>query len=244
MVKNPPVGLGEPVFDKLEADLSKALMSIGAIRGIEIGNGFEAARLRGSQNNDPMYFDRKTGRVRTRTNNAGGIAGGISNGEDIILRIAVKPPSSIKKEQETVTISGKSARITVEGRHDPCICPRVVPVAESMVALTLLDHLTRQRLLRSKKALQELRDTVDLIDTNIVLLLTERQVLVEQIGELKKRKKAKIVDQKEGEADTSGNSSPSRDLWGWTKNSRANCFRRSSILHDPRKSRLLERCGS
>jgi chorismate synthase len=196
VVKNPPVGLGEPVFDKLEADLSKALMSIGAIKGIEIGNGFAAARLRGSQNNDPMYFDRNTGRVRTRTNNAGGIAGGISNGEDIVLRIAVKPPSSIKKEQETVTISGESARITVEGRHDPCICPRVVPVAESMVALTLLDHLTRQRLLRSKKALQELRDTVDLIDTNIVLLLTERQVLVEQIGELKKRKKAKIVDRK------------------------------------------------
>jgi len=196
IVKNPPVGLGEPVFDKLEADLSKALMSIGAIKGIEIGNGFAAARLKGSQNNDPMYFDEKSRRVRTRTNNAGGIAGGISNGEDIVLRIAVKPPSSIKKEQETVTVSGQKAKISVEGRHDPCICPRVVPVAESMVALTLLDHLTRQRLLRRKKAIQDLRDTVDLVDTNIVLLLTERQALVGQIGTLKKRKKAKIVDKK------------------------------------------------
>jgi chorismate synthase len=196
VVKNPPVGLGEPVFDKLEADLSKALMSIGAIKGIEIGNGFGAARLKGSQNNDPMFFDKQAGRVRTRTNNAGGIAGGISNGEDIILRIAVKPPSSIRKEQETVTISGESAKISVEGRHDPCICPRVVPVAESMVALTLYDHLTRQRLLRAKNALQDLRDTVDLIDTNIVLLLTERQALVGQIGALKKRKKTKIVDKK------------------------------------------------
>jgi len=196
VVKNPPVGLGEPVFDKLEADLSKALMSIGAIKGIEVGNGFAAARLKGSQNNDPMYLDKKTGRVRTRTNNAGGIAGGISNGEDIILRIAVKPPSSIRKEQETVTIEGKSAKISVEGRHDPCICPRVVPVAESMVALTLFDHLTRHRLLRGKTGIQELRDTIDLIDTNIVLLLTERQALVGQIGTLKKRKGTKVVDRK------------------------------------------------
>jgi chorismate synthase len=150
VVKNPPVGLGEPVFDKLEADLAKALMSIGAIRGFEVGNGFAAARLTGSQNNDPMYFDRKLGRIRTRTNNAGGISGGISNGEDIIMRIAVKPPSSIAKEQETVTVSGKAAKVSIKGRHDPCICPRVVPVAESMVALTLLDHLERQQSLVGK----------------------------------------------------------------------------------------------
>lgn len=151
VVKNPPVGLGEPVFDKLEADLAKALMSIGAIKGFEVGNGFAAARLKGSENNDPMYFDKKQKRVRTRTNNAGGIAGGISNGEDIVLRIAVKPPSSIVKQQETVTTKNKSTKISVEGRHDPCICPRVVPVAEAMVALTLLDHLTRQEMVRKKK---------------------------------------------------------------------------------------------
>ncbi len=192
VVKNPPAGLGEPVFDKLEADLAKALMSIGAIKGFEVGNGFEAAKLRGSQNNDPIYFDKKSNRVRTRTNNAGGIAGGISNGEDIIVRIAVKPPSSIVKEQETVTVSGKSARISVEGRHDPCICPRVVPVAESMVALTLFDHLTRQQLLRKKSKLQEIREAIDLIDHNMLLLLAERQGLVLQVGQLK-RKKGKLV---------------------------------------------------
>ena len=194
VVKNPPVGLGEPVFDKLEADLAKALMSIGAIKGFEVGNGFEAARLNGSQNNDPMFFDKQSNRVRTRTNNAGGIAGGISNGEDIIVRIAVKPPSSIIKEQETVTTDGKSAKISVEGRHDPCICPRVVPVAESMVALTLLDHLTRQQLLKRKDTLTDLRDSIDLIDHNILLLLAERQGLVEQIGFVKKKKGQKIVD--------------------------------------------------
>jgi chorismate synthase len=151
VVKNPPVGLGEPVFDKLEADLAKALMSIGAVRGFEVGNGFAAARLRGSENNDPMYFDKRLKRIRTRTNNAGGISGGISNGEDIVLRIAVKPPSSIAKEQETVTLDRKPARISVEGRHDLCICPRVVPVAESMMALVLIDHLKRQDMLRRRK---------------------------------------------------------------------------------------------
>jgi chorismate synthase len=194
IVKNPPVGLGEPVFDKLEADLSKALMSIGAIKGFEVGNGFEAARLRGSQNNDPMYLDEANKRVRTRSNNAGGISGGISNGEDIIVRIAVKPPSSIRKEQETVTVAGEAATISVEGRHDPCICPRVVPVAESMVALTILDHLTRQKLLRRQSRLVTLRDTIDLIDGNILLLLGERQALVRQIGDLKKKRGHKILD--------------------------------------------------
>jgi chorismate synthase len=194
VVSGTPAGLGEPVFDKLEADLAKALMSIGAIKGFEVGNGFAAARLRGSQNNDPMYLDESSGRVRTRTNNAGGISGGISNGEEIIIRIAVKPPSSIRKEQETVTTEGKPARISVEGRHDPCICPRVVPVAESMVALTILDHLTRQKLLRHESKLKGLRDSIDLLDHNIVLLLAERQELVRQIGALKRSRGRKILD--------------------------------------------------
>jgi chorismate synthase len=178
IVKNPPVGLGEPVFDKLDADLAKALMSIGAIKGVEIGNGFAAARLKGSENNDPMYIERKSNRVRTRTNNAGGIAGGISNGEDIVLRIAVKPPSSIVKPQETVTTSGKAAKISVEGRHDPCICPRVVPVAEAMVALTLFDHLVRQTLIRPGTAMQR-RRAIELIDRAITLLTFERSLLHE-----------------------------------------------------------------
>ncbi len=194
VVRNPPPGLGDPVFDKLEADLAKALMSIGAVKGFEVGNGFAAARLKGSENNDPLYRERRTGRIRTRTNNAGGIAGGISNGEEIILRIAVKPPSSIAKKQKTVTAAGKATSITVEGRHDPCICPRVVPVAESMVALTLLDHLMRQELVRRSTRLQDLRARVDLIDSNLLLLLAARQSYAQEIGALKKRRGRKIAD--------------------------------------------------
>lgn len=199
VVRNPPPGLGEPVFDKLEADLGKALLSIGAVKGYEVGNGFLAARLKGSENNDPMYVEETTGRVRTRTNNAGGIAGGISNGEDIVVRIAVKPPSSIRKEQDTVTVGKKPAIISVEGRHDPCICPRVVPVAEAMVALTIFDHLTRLQLLRKTPRLRELRDTIDQIDHNIVLLLFERLAIVRQIGEVKKHRGTKIGDRKREE---------------------------------------------
>jgi chorismate synthase len=196
IVKDPPPGLGEPVFDKLEADLAKALMSIGAVKGFEIGNGFRAARLRGSENNDPMYIEPGSSRVRTRTNNAGGIAGGISNGEDIVIRIAVKPTSSIKKEQETVTIDGQSAKITVEGRHDPCICPRIVPVAEAMVALTLLDHLLRQRTLRRQPKLRTLRDGIDLIDHQFMLLIAQRQELALEVGKVKARRHDRIVDLK------------------------------------------------
>ena len=181
LVQNPPAGLGEPVFDKLEADLGKALLSIGAVKGFEVGNGFAAARLKGSQNNDPMFYDRKARRIRTRTNNAGGIAGGISNGEDIVLRIAVKPPSSIRKEQETVTKKGRSATISVQGRHDPCICPRVVPVAESMVALVLLDHLTRQSLLRRRTGKQNLRRTLEAVEASIETLKQERILLKREI---------------------------------------------------------------
>ncbi len=193
VVKNPPVGLGDPVFDKLEADLAKALMSIGAVRGFEVGNGFRAARLRGSENNDPIFRD-DSGRVRTRTNNAGGISGGISNGEDIVLRVAVKPTSSIAKEQETITVYGDGATIKVEGRHDPCICPRVVPVAESMVALTLFDHLTRQEILHPKESLASLRNSIDTIDQNILFLLADRQRMVMEVGQMKKRAGKKIED--------------------------------------------------
>jgi len=138
-----PAGLGEPVFDKLDADLAKALMGIGSVKGIEIGAGFEVVGLLGSENNDPFYWDGE--RIRTRTNRAGGILGGISTGEDIIIRLAIKPTPSISRPQQTVTSQGDPCTITIRGRHDPCICPRVVPVAEAMVALVLVDHLLRQR---------------------------------------------------------------------------------------------------
>ena len=132
-----PPGLGEPIYDKLNARLAYALMSIGAIRGVEFGAGFAAAGMFGSQHNDKFYLDGE--RIRTRTNNAGGILGGISTGEDIVVRAAVKPASSIAQKQQTVFKDGKAAIIEVKGRHDPCICPRVVPVVEAMIAIVLVD---------------------------------------------------------------------------------------------------------
>lgn len=141
IIKGAPVGLGGPVFDKLSADLAKALMSIPAVKGFEIGEGFNAVKAKGSENNDSYAVIGK--KITTVTNHAGGISGGISNGQDIVLRIAIKPTSSIRKEQDTVTQKGAKTKIKIEGRHDPCLCPRIVPVAESMAALVLADHLLR-----------------------------------------------------------------------------------------------------
>ncbi len=143
VVQGCPVGLGDPVFDKLNAKLAYGLMSIGTIKGIEFGAGFAATRMKGSENNDEFMQDGET--VRTKTNNAGGILGGISTGEDIVLRLAVKPPSSIAQTQQTVTTGGEKTEIEVKGRHDPCICPRVVPVVEAMIALVLADSLLLQK---------------------------------------------------------------------------------------------------
>jgi chorismate synthase len=143
-----PAGLGEPVFDRLDADLAKAVMCIPAVKGVEIGIGFEAARMLGSECNDAFIM--KGRKITTETNHAGGILGGISNGENIVLRMVVKPTSSINKTQNTVTLKGKTSTINVEGRHDPCICPRAVPIAEAMVALTLIDHFMRQQLSQLK----------------------------------------------------------------------------------------------
>ncbi len=141
-----PPGLGDPIYDKLNARLAYALMSIGAVRGVEFGAGFAAAEMLGSQHNDKFYLDGE--RVRTRTNNAGGILGGISTGEDIVVRAAVKPTSSIAQKQQTVSKDGKAVTIEVKGRHDPCICPRVVPVVEAMIAITLVDALMLQKAIK------------------------------------------------------------------------------------------------
>ena len=138
-----PAGLGEPVFDRLDADLAKAVMSMPAVKGVEIGVGFQSAIMTGSECND--VFVMKNKKVVTATNNAGGILGGISNGMDIVIRLVVKPTSSINKVQDTVTQQGKKAKIRVEGRHDPCVAPRAVPIAEAMVAITLIDHLYRTK---------------------------------------------------------------------------------------------------
>lgn len=134
-----PAGLGEPVFDKLDAELAKALMSIGAVKGIEIGDGFEVARMKGSQCNDPI------GKTGFLSNHAGGILGGISNGEEIVARVAVKPIPSIQKPQQTIDEQGKETSIEVKGRHDVSAIPRINPVCEAMVSIVLADHLLRWR---------------------------------------------------------------------------------------------------
>ncbi len=141
--KGVPAGLGEPVFAKLDAELAGALMGIGAVKGVEVGDGFEVGTRTGSENADP--FIKRGKKIRTRHNRAGGILGGISTGEDIIIRAAVKPTSSIPKVQTTLDKAGRKIKVKVKGRHDPCICPRLVPVAEAMVALVLCDQVLRQR---------------------------------------------------------------------------------------------------
>ncbi len=133
-----PPGLGEPVFDKLEADLGKAILSLPACKGFEVGSGFAGTKLTGSAHNDPFFNDGD--RIRTRTNRSGGIQGGISNGENIVVRAAFKPTATILKSQETVDIHGNAATLSGRGRHDPCVLPRAVPMVESMIALVLADH--------------------------------------------------------------------------------------------------------
>jgi chorismate synthase len=143
VARSVPAGLGEPVFDKLEAELAKALMSLPAVKGVEIGSGFEGTLLTGSQHNDP--FEMRDGRVRTLKNHSGGVQGGISNGENIVLRVAFKPTSTIFKAQQTVDNHGQNVMLEAQGRHDPCVLPRAVPIVEAMVALVLMDHALRQR---------------------------------------------------------------------------------------------------
>lgn len=138
VVRGVPPGLGEPVFDKLEADLGKALLSLPACKGFEIGSGFGGTLLTGSTHNDPFYAE--GGRIRTRTNRSGGVQGGISNGEEIVVRAAFKPTATILREQETVDVDGNPTTIKGRGRHDPCVLPRAVPLVDAMIALVLADH--------------------------------------------------------------------------------------------------------
>jgi chorismate synthase len=143
VVRNAPPGLGEPVFDKLEADLAKAMLSLPATKGFEIGSGFSSTRMRGSEHNDA--FEMRDNRVRTATNYSGGIQGGISNGEEIYFRVAFKPTATIAHEQKTVTTSRQQTNLAARGRHDPCVLPRAVPMVEAMATLVLCDHALRQR---------------------------------------------------------------------------------------------------
>ena len=142
--RNVPAGLGEPVFDRLEADLAKAMLSLPAAKGFEIGSGFDGVLLTGIEHNDPFYRDSE-GRVRTTTNRSGGVQGGISNGEDIVFRVVFKPTATIRQAQQTVNRAGDAVTLEAKGRHDPCVLPRAVPMVEAMALLVLADHWLRQR---------------------------------------------------------------------------------------------------
>jgi chorismate synthase len=142
-IDNCPVGLGEPVFDKLHADLGKAMLSINAVKGFEYGSGFSAAEMRGSQHNDIMV--QCEDKITTLTNNNGGIQGGISNGMPIHFRIAFKPVATLLRDQSTIDKDGREVMLKGKGRHDPCVVPRAVPIVEAMAALVIADHLLRQR---------------------------------------------------------------------------------------------------
>ena len=142
-----PTGLGTPVFHKVDADLAQGLMSLGGIRGFEVGLGFAAAKMKGSSANDLMV-KKKDGELGFKSNNAGGLLGGMTTGEDLVIRIAIKPTSSISKIQSTVDKEGNPKELKVKGRHDPCLCPRAVPIAEAMVNLVLVDQLLLSRTTR------------------------------------------------------------------------------------------------
>jgi chorismate synthase len=147
VARNVPPGLGEPVFDKLDADLAGALMSLPAAKGVEIGSGFAGTRLTGRAHNDAYRPGRDGGRPRTATNHSGGVQGGISNGEDVLLRVAFKPTATISSAQNTVDREGAATELVAKGRHDPCVLPRAVPLVEAMVCLVLADHWLRQQAL-------------------------------------------------------------------------------------------------
>lgn len=149
VLKGVPVGWGEPVFDKLHAELGKAMLSINAVKGFEYGSGFAGVELLGSEHNDAFYTDEE-GRIRTRTNHSGGIQGGISNGEDIFFNVAFKPVATIMQEQESVNQEGEKIAVQGKGRHDPCVLPRAVPIVEAMAALVLADFYLRDRIIRHK----------------------------------------------------------------------------------------------
>lgn len=148
VVQGTPVGLGEPVFDKLHAELGKAMLSINAVKGFEYGSGFEGVKLRGSQHNDE--FVNEGGKIRTKTNHSGGVQGGISNGEDIYFNVAFKPVATIMKDQQSINKVGEATTVKGKGRHDPCVVPRAVPIVESMAALVIADFVLRNEVSKLK----------------------------------------------------------------------------------------------
>jgi len=188
-ITNIPSGLGDPVFEKLDANLAKAILSIGAVKGIEFGDGFCFAALKGSEANDQMNKD---GFI---TNHNGGILGGISTGYDLVFRFVVKPTPSINIIQKTVTKDNKEVEFKSQGRHDTCIIPRIIPVAEAMIKLVLADAISHQKLISNEKLeLSDYREAIDKIDEDILIALGRRQKISELIGKFKLENKIQIED--------------------------------------------------
>jgi len=189
-ISNVPAGLGDPVFEKLDANLAKALISIGSVKGIEFGSGFELSRLTGSEANDQM---RDSGFL---SNKAGGILGGISTGQDIVFRFAVKPTPSVKLPQSTVDINNETQILELNGRFDTCIIPRILPVARAMVKLVLADAVSYQNLVSNNSLdLSLLREGIDKIDEDILIALRRRSSLAQKIGEYKKQNQLPVKDE-------------------------------------------------
>ncbi len=188
-IYNIPAGLGDPVFEKLDANFAKAILSIGAVKGIEFGNGFTLAELKGSKANDQM------GRGGFLSNHSGGILGGISTGQNIIFRFVVKPTSSINVEQKTICHTGEEIKFKSSGRYDTCIIPRIIPVAKAMIKLVLADAVSYQKLIDNTKLdLDDFREAIDKIDEEILIGLLKRQEISKLIGEYKKKNNLKIED--------------------------------------------------
>ena len=188
-IKNLPIGLGDPVFEKLDANLAKAILSIGSVKGIEFGDGFQLAKMTGSEANDQMD---KTG---FRSNHSGGILGGISNGNEIIFRFVVKPTPSINISQKTVTKSGEETIFKAKGRHDTCIVPRILPVAKAMVKLVLVDAICHQKLISGENFnIVDYREALDKIDEDILIALARRKKISEKVKEFKQKNKIDIED--------------------------------------------------
>ena len=186
-ITNIPAGLGDPVFEKLDANLAKAIISIGAVKGIEFGEGFNFAELKGNEANDQMN---KNGFI---TNHNGGVLGGISNGNDLVFRFVVKPTPSINITQKTITFQKKEVNFKSMGRHDTCIIPRIIPVAKAMIKLVLADAISHQKLISNQKLdLNDYREAVDKIDEEILIALGRRQKISELIGKFKQENDLQI----------------------------------------------------
>jgi chorismate synthase len=210
-IQNVPAGLGDPVFEKLEANLAKAILSIGGVKGIEFGDGFELGTKTGIETNDQMD------RNGFLSNHQGGILGGISCGQDIVFRFVIKPTSSIAIPQKTVAKNGKEQVISVQGRHDICLIPRIIPVAEAMLKLVFADAISYQNLVLGKeKNLNDLREAIDKIDEDILISLIRRQKISEQIGIWKKVNQIEITDTGR-EKELFKFLEQKADLWGFPK---------------------------